>query len=316
VPSLWAVESASLEHQTAMHPQIVRPLSGSTAVLPNTPVVKAVTPGYFATFGTPVLVGRPFGDGDRAGAPLVAIVNKAAADAFWPGVNPLGREILLGDSASAGEVLTVVGVAANLERGELVERHWPAVYRPLGQARIYAPTAALYLRVAHDDPATLSAAESVIRRTLGRRAVPFASDEESLDTRLFDHRWNAIALDVFAGFGLLLAAMGIYGMVAYAATQRTREIGVRIALGAKRGDIITLLAGRGARIAVVGVIAGSVGAYGATRVLRSFVMATSVTNPLVLAGSAVLMLGVAVAATLIPAYRATRIDATIALRAE
>jgi putative ABC transport system permease protein len=316
VAALRGVESASLEHQSAMHPQIVRPLAGTNSESSNPPVVKAVTAGYFATFGTPILLGRRFGVADRAGAPLVAILNKAAADAFWPGANPLGKRILLGDSASAGEVLTVVGVAANLERGELVERHWPAVYRPLAQGKIYGPTAALYVRLVNDDPAVLSAAESAIRQTLGRRAVPFESNEQSLDTRLFDHRWNAIALDLFAGFGLLLAAMGIYGMVAYAATQRTREIGVRIALGAKRGDIVALLAGRGARLAFVGVIAGSLGAYGATRVLRSFVMATSVTNPWLLAGSALLMLGVAIAATLIPAYRGTRVDATIALRAE
>lgn len=316
VASLHGVESASLEHQSATHPQIVHPLSGSGAAPPNTPVVKAVTPGYFTTLGTPILRGRHFGAADRAGAPLVAIVNKAAADAFWPGATPLGKRLFLGDSASAGEVLTVVGVAANVERGELVERHWPAVYRPLAQGKIYLPAAALYVRVTNDDPAVLSAAESMIRRTLGRRAVPFESNEESINTRLFDHRWNAVALDVFAGFGLLLAAMGIYGMVAYAATQRMREVGVRIALGAQRGDVVLLLARRGARLAAIGVAAGAAGAYGVARVLRSFVMATSVTNPWLLAGSALLMLAVAIVATFVPAYRGTRVDPTSALRAE
>jgi putative ABC transport system permease protein len=314
---LPGVASVSIEHQSAIHPAIVRP-AGDAQPLPSSmePGLKAVDPAYFTTFGTRVRLGRSFTPNDRRTMPLVAVVNKAAADLFWPGQNPLGRQVFVSDSNSVGELLTVVGETDNAELGERHSRHWPVVYRPIQQAKIYHSAGALYLRVADHGSNALAAAQMVIRQETGAPAIPLESEEASLGWRLLPRRFNAIALDIFAGFGLLLAAMGIYGSVSYAVTQRTREIGIRIALGAQSGTVVGLVAERIALLTITGVLAGMAGAFALTRALRSFVEGTSATNPWVFAGSAALMVVVALLATMLPARRATRVDAAIALRGE
>jgi putative ABC transport system permease protein len=320
VAAIPGIASTSLEYQNAVHPAIIRadqPVRLRNSQEPQlNPAFKAVGSDYFATWGSRLLFGRPFTTADRHGEMPVAIVNRAAAASFWPGQNPLGRRIFVGDSASAGELLTVVGVATDAERGEMAERHWPMVYRPYDQAKFYHAAARLYIRVAASSPELFATAQAAIRQATDRPVDPFISDEEQLGTRLLTRRFNAIVLDLFAGFGLLLAAMGIYGSIAYAVTQRTREIGVRVALGAQRMSILGLVARRGVVLAMIGVAAGSAGAFALTRVLRSFVSGTSVTNPWVFAGSSALMIVVALLATFLPARRATRLDAVIALRAE
>jgi putative ABC transport system permease protein len=320
VAAIPGVVSASLEYQSAVHPAIIRADQpgrlGNSQDAQLTPALKAVSPEYFGTWGSRLLFGRPFTTADRPGETPVAIVNRAAAAGFWPGHNPLGRRIFIGDSASAGELLTVVGVATDAERGQMGERHWPVVYRPYDQAKFYHASAGLYIRVAAGRPKVFATAQAAIRQATDRPVEAFVSEEEQLSSRLLTQRFNAIVLDLFAGFGLLLAAMGIYGSIAYAVTQRTREIGVRMALGAQRMSILGLVARRGVILAIVGVLAGSASAFALTRVLRSFVSGTSVTNPWVFAGSGILMIVVALLATFLPARRATRLDAVIALRAE
>jgi ABC-type antimicrobial peptide transport system permease subunit len=317
VAAVPGIVSVTLEHQNAMHPTIVRPESGIERRDTNvTPVVKAVDLNYFETFGTRLVSGRLFAAGDAPGAPLVAIINKAAADVFWPGRNPLGRRVFVGDSASAGEMLTVIGVAANAERGELVQRHWPMVYRPFRQGRIYHAAARLYVRAGDDNPAVLAAAERAIRETTSRKAIPFTADEEKLNNRLLGRRFAAIALDVFAAFGLMLAAMGVYGSVAYAAKRRTREIGIRMALGARRWGVVGLVARRGVLVALAGSAAGVIGATMLMQVFKASALTTTVATPWIFAGSVLLMVVVVLVATLLPAARATRVDVVIALRAE
>jgi hypothetical protein len=278
--------------------------------------VKAVTPDFFTTFSNRVLVGRSFAASDRRGAVLVAIVNKACASAFWPGRNPLGRRVFLGDSASGGEWLTVVGVTEDIERGELFERHGPVVYRPFDQAKLYHGSVRLAVRLADNRLDALTSAQSVIREATGRRSEPFVNDEDHLGARFLARRFNAIALDVFAGFGLLLAAMGIYGSIAFAVTQRTREIGIRVALGAARSSVLGLIARRGIVVAAVGTSIGVAGSLALTRVFKSFVAATSVTSPGIFSASIVVVLAVALVATFLPARRATAVNPVIALRAE
>lgn len=315
--SIPGIRSVSVAHQSVEHPQIVRADGpGGSQLSSRTPNVKAVDPGYFASWGIRLVLGRSFNTADDRAAPLVAIVNKAAAAMLWPGQNPVGRQLVVGDSNSVGERLVVIGVAANAERGPLVGPHWPTVYRPFGQARIYHPAATLTVRVTAGKPGLFAAAQTAIRQATNRTAIPFDSEEERLSARLLAKRFNAIALNLFAGFGLLLAAMGIYGSIAYAVTQRTREIGVRMALGAKRGSVLGLVARRGVLLAIAGVSLGSAGAFALTRVLRSFLVGTSATNPWVFAGSGLLMIAIALIATFLPARRATQVDPVMALRAE
>jgi putative ABC transport system permease protein len=160
----------------------------------------------------------------------------------------------------------------------------------------------------------LAAAAGAIRQATNRPASPFRSEEQRIGDRLLPQRFNAIVLDFFAGFGLLLAAMGIYGSIAYAVAQRTREIGIRVALGAETRSVLDLVARRGVVLAVSGIAGGLLGALVLVRVLASLVAMTSVMNPWILGGAALLMLAVALAATLLPARRALRVDPAMALR--
>ena len=311
------VIAASIEYQNAMHPSIVQPAnraaSRDTTV---TPAVKAVDVDYFATMGMRLVGGRAFGPADGHGAPLVAIVNRTAALAFWPNQNPIGQQIFVGDSGSAGETVSVIGVSRDAERGELFQRHWPMVYRPMAQARLYHAAGALYVRVADHRPSTLAAAERAIGETMGRSVAPFGSNEESLDGKLYSRRLNAIVLDCFGAFGLFLAALGIYGSVGYGVTRRTRELGIRMALGARRSGVVSLVARAAVVQAAVGVTLGCVGAYWAMAVVRaSGLLATPMPLWLLLAAAS-LVLVVASAATLLPAVRGTRVDIVRSLRAE
>ena len=315
--ALRGVESASLEYENASHPSDVHPdrveFDSRTAV--REPRVRAVDPDYFTTWRNPVLIGRAFSAADRAGAPPVTIVNRAGASAFWPGQNPLGRRVFVGDGP-AGEWLTVVGVTEDVETGNYSQRHSPVVYRPFDQARLYHASVGLSLRLAGDRADVLSSAQSMIREVTGRRSDPFQNEEDRLGMRYVTRRFNAIALDVFAGFGLLLAAMGIYGSIAFAVTRRTREIGVRVALGAARMNVLVLIARRGVVVATAGVAIGVAGSLALTRVFNSLVTVTSVTNPWIFSTSVVVVLAVTLLATFLPARRTMRVNPVIALRAE
>ncbi len=310
------VISASLEHRSANRPKIVRPVDGNPPTSSYMPAVKAVDPAYFRTFGSRVLAGRSFvARDDRATAP-VAIVNQAAASLFWPRGDAINRQIFVGDSATAGEFLTVVGIVEDAERGELIERHWPMVYRPFAQAPIYHAAGRLYVRAEDTrQEATLAAAQAAIRST-GRAVPPLESEEARVNEHFFQRQLNAIVFDLFAGFGLLLATMGIYASVAYGATRRTHEIGIRVALGATRGTIVGLLAGRQAAFALGGVVVGIVGVLALMRVFESFLLGISATNLRLLGAAGVLSICVALAATCIPAWRATGTNAADALRAD
>lgn len=180
----------------------------------------------------------------------------------------------------------------------------------------YHAAATLYVRVADNRPDVLTHVQAAIRQVTGRPAAPVASEEVRLGTRLFDRRLNAIALDIFASFGLLLAAMGIYATIAYAATQRTREIGIRVALGAQSGDVLRLVLRRGVALAAIGVVLGLAGALAGTRVMASLLYSVGATDPAVYVAVTLLLALVAIAASYVAARRALRVDPMVALRAE
>ncbi len=316
VAAIPGVVATSLEYASALHPSIVRPEENTVPRSSSTPVVKAVDAEYFRTFGTRLIAGRTFTAADRPGGALVAMVNKAAADAFWPGQNPIGRRVYVGDTPADGELLTVIGVAGNAERGELIERHWPMVYRPFAQAPVYHSAAALYVRIEPGKRGVIGAAQAAIREATGRPSNPFASAADHLRERLFSQQVNAIALELFAGFGLLLAAMGIYGSVAYGVTRRTREIGIRLALGAGHAGVVALVARRAMLLAAGGVAIGLVGALALTRVFRSLMVSTSATSPWIFAGASLVMIATSLVAALVPARRAARVDSVVALRSQ
>jgi predicted permease len=314
VRTLPGVRSASLRYRSAVNPAVVRPENSPAAG--ESLALEVVDASYLGTLGIPVVAGRPFLERDDRGAPPVVIVNRAAASRSWPGQSALGQRVFLGDSASAGESATVVGVVDDVERAEMASRHFPRVYRPLAQARIYHPFIQLHVRAAPSQPDVARAVQAELRETLGRPVDAVTSHESSLDRRFASHRINALAMNLFGAFAVLLAAIGTYGSVAYAVTARTREVGVRMALGARRKSILALFARRALVVAGTGVALGTAGSLVLVRAFRSFVSATETSDPRLFAGAAVLIFGAVVVATLVPARRAAGIDPAVALRGE
>lgn len=315
--AIGGVSEVALRHLSAISPAVVRP-EGRVEAEPGgpDPRVEAVSREYFETLGTPILRGRGFTAGDGKGARPVAVLNRAAAARFWPGEDPLGREVFVGDSTGAGEWLTVIGVAADLEKGEMVERRWSVVYRPLEQSPLYHAGASLFARIPDQPGVALPELQAAVREALGHPTSPVVSVEEELGQRFQTERFNALALNLFAVFGLLLASMGIYGSVAYRVAGRTQEIGIRMALGAETRRVLGLVARHATGVVAAGILLGLLGSMAIARVLRSFVSAANVTEPWMFAVSASLIGVVALLATWIPARRALAVDPVVALRTD
>jgi putative ABC transport system permease protein len=272
---------------------------------------RVATPGYFAAIGTALRQGRLFTERDDAQAPPVVLVNEAMARRFFPGREPVGGRLKFGGGER--ETLEIVGVVADVKNDDLEERADPAVYVPYAQQ----PWGTMNLIVrAPQEPAHLAAAVRGEVRALDRH-VPVSQVKtlrRMIDERASPKRVLTWTLGVFAAVALLLAAMGIYAVMSYAVSQRTPEIGLRLALGARGPDILWLVIRQGLRLTLTGVAIGLAGALALTRALSFFLYGVTATDPLTFTGAALLLAGVALVACWIPARRATRVDPMIALR--
>jgi len=275
------------------------------------PYLNAVTPDFFATLGTRILRGRGFIEVDSAGAP-VAVVGETMARLVWPRGDALGKCMILGGDSACTEV---VGIAADQVRYDPTEDAKLQYYVPLGRHDNGHRT--LWLRTSEDPHLT---AIAVQRALAGVEAdLPYVSVrplEDLVAPRYRPWRLGATVFGLFAGLALALAALGLYGVLAYTVAQRTQELGVRIALGAVPRQVFALVIGQGLRVAALGVGLGAVLALAAGKVLASLLYGVSPYDPLVLAGAAAVLLSAATVASWVPARRATRVDPVEALRAE
>ena len=273
----------------------------------------AVSPGYFEAMGTRILRGRAITDADRHGAPLVIVVSRAMAAKLWPGQEPLGRCVKVG--ADSVPCSTVVGVAESIRRGSLDEDAGLQYYVSIEQGQ--EDVGGLFVRTRGD---ARRAAER-IRREL-QRVMPGISYvaarplQDAIDQNVRAWQLGATMFTIFGGLGLLLAAVGLFAVMAYTTAQRTHELGVRIALGAQRGDVVRLVVAGALRVAVLGVALGGVAALLAGRFIAPLLFETSPRDPSVFAAVTVTLLGTVALASMIPARRATRVDPSVALRAE
>jgi predicted permease len=272
-----------------------------------------VGPRYFRTMGTALVRGRDFTDADREGAPAVAVVNETLAATLWPGEDPLGKR--LSYDGPKGPFLEVVGVARDGKYRSLGDRSRPYFYRPLMQT--YDPRMTLVVRTA-GEPAALAGAVREQVRALDPN-LPLAEVrtlEEQFDLSLLPARIAAWTLGGFGLLALALAGIGIYGVVSFSVAQRTREIGVRMALGAGRGDVLRLVMGEGLSVVGLGLAAGLALAFAATRVVEGFLYGVGATDPLTFVGVPLLLGAIAAGAGYLPARRATKVDPMEALRYE
>jgi predicted permease len=275
-----------------------------------------VSPDYFATLGVPLHAGRSFDATDRWGSRRVVILNETAARMLWPGEQAVGRKLQLGTAGLNGEVDgEVVGVVGDVRYRRLEQAAAPEAYLPALQAG-YARTT-VFLRTSGDPLAVVPALRSAVRAVDDDLPIYLVRTlEEQIGLALSKARFGSLLLTCFAGVALLLAALGVYGVLSQAVAARRREIGVRIALGAAAGQVERLVLGQGLRLALAGALAGLALALALGGGLRGLLFAVPARDPLTLGVVLLLLLVVAFAACLLPARRAARVDPTLVLRAE
>jgi putative ABC transport system permease protein len=280
--------------------------------LPSADHYQMITPGYLNTMGIPLISGRAFTADDRQGAPDVVLVSESIAEKFWPGQDAVGERI---GYPWPSPWLTIVGVVRDVKTDSLSSTRTMAVYRPFAQAPIPAMT------VVARTGAPPGLIGDLLRATVAEidPGVPI-SDVAAMDyvvaSSMARPRFAMALLAAFAAVALLLGAVGIYGVIAYTVSQRTREIGVRMALGATASDTLWMVIRRGVLLTAAGVALGTIAALGTTRLLAGLLYGVSPTDPATFGAVAVISALVAIAACYVPARRATLVDPTVALRGE
>ncbi len=274
----------------------------------------AVSPGYFATLRVPIIRGREFSATDQAGSPGVAIVNETFARRFWPGQNPIGKRITR-DTSGEGGWLEVVGVARDAKYNTLNEDPLPYFYESLTQS--YSDEVTLAARSRGAAPAMTDRIQDVIKTLDPTLPVyDIKTLEAHMGVSLLPARLVSVLLGGFGVLALLLSGIGLMGVVSYFASQRTREIGIRMALGALPAHVLALVVGHGMRLAAVGLALGIAAALGVTHFVQGFLYGVSPADPLTFLTILVVLAVVTLVAAWLPARRAARVDPMIALRHE
>jgi len=276
---------------------------------------RVICPNYFRTMGIRLISGREFVEQDSQNAPGVIAINEAMAKQFWPNEDPLGKRIKLGLFSSDTPWLTIVGIAQDVKQGGLDRRPFPTFFRPYSQAAW--PTMTLVVRTASSPGAFINPIKQALARFEPDRA---ASGIRTMDEVLYDsvgsRRFPMTLLVAFSLVALTLAAVGISGVVSFSVSQRTREIGICMALGASKGHVIRLVLNRSMAAALIGMVAGLAASFGLTRFLTGLLFEVKPMDPVVLGFAALILTGVAFIACYLPARRATKVDPMVALRLE
>ncbi len=283
---------------------------------------RVATPDYFHAMKIPLLQGRPINEHDNGKSVPVVVINETMARRLWPGGNPIGARINIDDNNEGPRPVEIVGVVGNVKHTNLESDPTFDLYLPLAQ--FHEDNVGL-IRNSHywmvRSAADSRAVEGAFRRELHNIDRDVATSnvrtlEEFLSDSVAPRKFNLRVLSVFSVVALLLAATGIYGVVSYTVTQRTPEIGVRLALGAKRANVFRLVLGQGLKVVLAGVVLGASGALAITRVIRSLLFGISPTDIVTFGVVSLVLIVVGLVACTIPARRATKVDPLIALRHE
>ncbi len=316
LPGVEQVAAANTLPATGYSPSRAFEVEGRPAADPaNPPTVdsRVVTPGYFATLRLPILAGRAFTAADREGSSPVVLVSQSLARKHFPEGDPIGKRIRLGDAEQPW--LTVVGVTGDVIQHWFANRNQPTAYRPFAQA----PTGgvALAVRTANDPAALANPVRAALRGVDPAQPVfDLMTQRALLKETTVGLQYVAAIMGVFAGLALLLATVGVYAVMAYLVTQRTHEIGVRMALGATPGDVERLAVGQAARVTAVGVAVGVALSLALSRLMEAGLLGVVASDVRLLGGFAALLVATALAAGWAPARRAAAVDPLDALRAE
>jgi predicted permease len=273
-----------------------------------------VSENYFRAMGIPLLRGRTFQEQDTPSKPLVAVINQALARTYFPGEDPIGKRILWGYRTP----FTIVGVAGDARVSALDASVAPMIYMSAFQVESGASRHAVFVVRTAGNPATLASSARRAIWSVDKDLPVFGvtTMDDVLAASVAQRRFSMSLLGAFALLALLMAALGLYGVLSYAVTQRTREMGLRLALGASARDLMRLVVGQGIRVALAGVGLGLAASFAATRLLSGMLFGVSALDPLTFAVVAAVLLGTALLASYVPARRATRVDPMVALRYE
>jgi len=273
-----------------------------------------ITPDYFRTIGIPLRQGRFFSDQDRDKSVPVIIISDAMARRFWPGENPVGKRLTPSFHAETG-AREIVGVVGDVKATGLDVDSSAMMYMPYKQAPM--PFMSFVVRTASNPEALIQPVSTAIYSIDKEQALTDVQTMEQVVTKsLSERRFNMTLLLIFAGVALVLAAVGVYGVMNYTVTLRRRELGIRMALGAGRMDVLRLVLGQGLTLTLIGIAAGLISAYALTRLMASLLYGVTATDYLTFASVSAVLIAVGVAASYVPARRATKVNPTIALRTE
>jgi putative ABC transport system permease protein len=275
--------------------------------------VNVVGPGYLRTLGIPLLKGRDFTERDTMSTPLAALINQSLARKYWPNQDPIGARI----SSDGRTWATIQGVVGDVHQTGLATEPVPEVYLSYLQDPFAWPYLTMLVHTSVDPMKLVSSIQSAIWSV--EKDLPISSIVSMRQIRsrsIAQPRLTALLLSVFAALALILASVGIYGVMAYSVTQRTHEMGLRMALGARAQNVLTLVVGQGMLLAATGVALGLAGAFAMTRVLEKFLWGVQPTDPVTFIAVSLLLVAVALLASYLPARRATHVDPMVALRYE
>jgi len=272
---------------------------------------RAASPDYFRALGIPLIAGRFFNDQDRESASVTIIINQTLANRHFPNRDPIGKRL----KAGSPDYVTIIGVVGDVKQSGLTQASRPELFWCSWQAPRSGMS--LVVRAASEPTALTSAVRGEVQAL--DRDLPIHNVETMgtvIEESIADRRLNMLLLGIFASVALILAVIGIYSVMSYTTTQSTREIGIRMALGARPADVLKLIIGKGALLSLIGVALGMAASFGLTRLMETLLYGVTATDPLTFASVAVLLIGVSLVACYVPARRAIKIDPMVALRYE